>query len=113
LEDRGIDVDKITKATTLYDGPAREAVKLFPKNVNVSAILSLAGVGPDKTRVVIVCDPTASSNTHEIKASGAFGAFESRADNVPSPENPGTSYMACLSAVQTLRRICGRLEIGT
>jgi aspartate dehydrogenase len=113
LEDMGIDVDKLAAATVLYEGPALEAVKLFPKNVNVSAILSLAGIGPEKTRVVIVCDPDAETNTHEVVVKGASGVFESRASNVPSPENPGTSYLACLSIVQALKQITENLKKGT
>ena len=33
-----IDPDKISKPTVLFDGAAKEAVSLFPKNVNVAAL---------------------------------------------------------------------------
>ena len=58
FETSNIDPDKITQSTTIYEGSAQEAVRLFPANINVAALLSLAGIGSEKTRVKIVADPT-------------------------------------------------------
>ncbi len=113
LEDSGVDVESLSEETVLFEGSASEAVKLFPKNVNVSAILSLAGIGPVKTKVIVKCDPTSDKNIHEIIVKGDFGEFSSKTMNVPSPDNPGTSYLACLSAVQTLKQISEKIKIGT
>lgn len=106
FETGGIKLDQIKEKTTVYEGPAAEAVRLFPANVNVAAVLSLAGVGFEKTTVRIVADPQATTNQHEITATGSFGQFKFTVNNVPSPGNPKTSYLAVLSAIECLRSIC-------
>ncbi len=109
-----IDLKNIKKPTILYEGKALEAVKLFPANVNVAAILSLAGIGGDKTKVRIVADPKSIMNVHEVSAKGKFGEMYFQFKNFPSPVNPKTSYLAVLSAVECLRSICNdRVKIGT
>ena len=109
-----IDLKKIRKPTVIYEGKAVEAVKLFPANVNVAAVLSLAGIGGNKTKVRIVADPESKMNIHEITAKGKFGEMHFQVKNLPSPTNPKTSYLAVLSAIECLRSICdGSVSIGT
>jgi aspartate dehydrogenase len=98
----------IARPTVVYDGPAREAVRLFPANVNVAAAVSLAGLGPDLTIARVVADPQAPGNVHEVVASGAFGLFTLRFVNQPSADNPRTSRLAVLSALEALRGMCSR-----
>lgn len=57
----------------VFEGDVREAVKKFPKNINVAAVVSLAGAGFDKTRVRIIADPSVNENIHEIELIGPFG----------------------------------------
>lgn len=109
----GIDLDGLTGEETVFEGPAREAVKLFPRNVNVSASLSLAGIGPDRTRVRIVADSSLDRNVHEVRVRGDFGELVTRVENVPSPDNPKTSYLAPMSALATIRGIEIGLKVGT
>jgi aspartate dehydrogenase len=106
FESSKIKLDDITKSTLIYEGTAAEAVRAFPANVNVAAVLSLAGIGVDKTRVRIVADPQATTNQHEIAAAGSFGEIKITVNNVPSPGNPKTSFLAVLSAIECLRSIC-------
>lgn len=98
LTAHNIDVDHLTEPSVVFEGTAREAVKAFPANVNVAAALSLAGIGPDRTRVRLIADPEASVNSHEIHAVGPFGEMTAVMRNRPSPVNPKSSYMASLSA---------------
>lgn len=105
---RGIDPRGIRGRVELYEGSAREAVKLFPANVNVAAALSLAGIGGEKTRVKIVADSGVRENIHEIRVKGDFGEASITVTNVPHPENPRTSTLAALSALEALRRACLR-----
>jgi len=103
---------KYTKRTVVFDGTAREAVKKFPKNINVAANLSIAGIGFDKTQVEIVVDPVATRNSHKILAHGKFGRLRAEVENMPNPNNPGSSYMASLSAIATLKRLINPIQIG-
>lgn len=109
-----IKCESIASRTVIYEGPASEAVRAFPANVNVAAALSLAGIGAEKTRVKIVADPSFTTNQHEILAKGSFGEMRISVNNVPSPGNPKTSYLAILSAIECLRSICNDgLRIGS
>ena len=106
FETSKISLDEITKSTVIYEGTAAEAVRAFPANVNVAAVLSLAGIGVDRTKVRIVAEPRATTNQHEISAAGSFGEMKITVNNVPSPGNPKTSFLAVLSAIECLRSIC-------
>jgi aspartate dehydrogenase len=111
---REVNLDIITKVTEIYEGTAAEAVKLFPANVNVAAVLSLAGLGADKTKVRVLVDPHATTNQHEIVATGRFGDIKITVNNVTTPGNPKTSFLAVLSAIECLRSICDdALRIGS
>ncbi|HZS00611.1 MAG TPA: aspartate dehydrogenase [Chloroflexota bacterium] len=107
-----VDWDAIRGPTVVYEGPAAEAVGYFPQNVNVAAVLSLAGVGPHKTRVRVVADPTATTNQHSVRVKGGFGTLEVNLSNLPTPENPKTSWLAALAAVAMLRRLADPFQIG-
>jgi aspartate dehydrogenase len=110
---KAIDLKALQEPTVIFSGAAREAVPAFPANINVAAALSLAGIGADKTEVRILADPGCDKNIHEIEAEGDFGKLFARMENVPSPTNPKTSYMAALSAIALLRRITSTLVVGT
>ena len=89
-------------------------VSLFPANINVAALLSLVGVGSDNTKVKIVADPDTDKNTHHIEAAGKFGKMTFSIENFPDPNNPKTSRLAILSAIETLRKYCSDdIQIGT
>jgi len=113
ITEHGIELEKLEEATVLFEGPASEAVKAFPANVNVAATISLAGIGFERTMVRVIADPSLSRNVHEIAVEGEFGKFCTRVENLPSPENPKTSYLAALSAISTLKKITNPVQIGT
>lgn len=112
LESRGIVASEIRERTELFSGSAREAVRHFPQNINVAATISLAGIGFEKTRIRIVCDPQVQTNEHHLKAKGKFGELDTVTRNVPSPRNPKTSYLAALSAISAIRKIAGNAWVG-
>ncbi len=103
LIENNIDVEGLTEPKTVFEGSALDAVKAFPKNVNVAAALSMAGIGPEKTRIRVVADPDATTNSHEVIAEGVFGKLVAVTENFPSPNNPKSSYLASLSARAELR----------
>jgi len=108
-----VDLDHLRSAKTLFEGPAREGVPHFPQNVNIAAVLSLAGIGMDRTRLKVVADPGLSLNTHTIRVSGACGRMTIVLENVPAPENPKTSWLACYSALAALESLGSRVRYGT
>lgn len=113
VEENKIQLDSFHEKTLLFEGSAEEAIKAFPANVNVAASLSLAGMGAKETKVRIFVDPHTSRNIHEITVEGAFGKFTCYIENIPSPNNPRTSFLAALSAIATLKKITEPLQIGT
>ena len=102
IVEKGIDIGTIDSETVIFEGSVTDAVRAFPKNINVSAALALAGIGPEKTRVRIVSSPEFSRNIHEIRVESKAGTFTFRTENVPFPSNPKTSYLAALSAMAAL-----------
>ncbi|MCU0632401.1 MAG: aspartate dehydrogenase [Methanolinea sp.] len=95
----------------VFQGKSHECIKEFPKNVNVSVALSLAA-GRDAD-VELYADPDVKRNIHEIEAEGEFGEIYIRVSNVPSPDNPATSYLAALSILTLLRNLEQPLVVGT
>jgi aspartate dehydrogenase len=112
FRDAGMDPERIESPTVVFEGSAREACARFPQNVNVSAALSLAGVGVDRTRVRIIADPGLARNVHTIEVWGDFGTIRTETENVPS-ENPRTSRLAALSAIALIRSFSVSLRVGT
>jgi aspartate dehydrogenase len=113
VEQRRIKLEGIKKDTLLFCGSAERAVKLFPQNINVAAVLSLAGLGAKNTRIKIVASPKAKKNTHEIIIDAVSGVVYTRTENILHPDNPKTSYLAVLSAVATLKQVLEPIKIGT
>ena len=114
FENSTVDLNSITNPTTIFEGTAKEAVSLFPANINVAALLSLSGIGSEQTRVTIIADPNTDKNTHHIEAKGKFGKMTFTIENYPDSNNPKTSRLAILSAIETLRKYCSDdISIGT
>ena len=114
FETSEIILDEISSSTVVYEGTAKEAVTLFPANINVAALLSLTGIGSEKTSVKIIADPNTDKNTHHIEATGKFGKMTFTIENIPDANNPKTSRLAILSAIETLKKYCSdEIQIGT
>lgn len=113
LKEKNIDLTSLKEETVVFEGTALEAVKGFPKNVNVASLLSLAGIGGGNTRVRIVTSPGYTKNSHEIEITGDFGRITTKTENVPFERNPKTSKLAALSAIATLKGIVESVRIGT
>lgn len=101
---------EVNKKTLIFRGKASEAIKRFPKSVNVSVLLSIvSGMDID---VEIYADPEVRENVHEIFVEGEFGTAEIRVRNKPSPANPRTSYLATLSPVYILNSLEDVIRLG-
>ena len=108
----GIDVTSLTEPTLIFEGSAREAAIGFPANVNVAVALSLAGIGPDRTRIAIWADPSLTRNVHRIDVDSDAATFSMSIENIPS-ENPRTGRITVQSVVALLRKLGAPLAVGT
>lgn len=108
----GPEAEGLSEPRELYDGPARAGVLRFPESTNVVAAVSLAGVGPDRTRLRVVADPAATRNQHTVEAEGAFGWLRIDVQNLASDENRRTSRLAAMSAFRALVERSELVRIG-
>lgn len=102
----------LTAEREVFSGTAREACRGFPANVNVTAAVSLAGIGADRTRVRILAVPGLKRNCHDVEVEGEFGRLHVRVENVPS-ENPRTGKLTALSIIRSIQDAVDTVRIGT
>jgi aspartate dehydrogenase len=104
----GITIDK---ETILYEGKASDAVRKFPRNMNVAATLSI--VCNRDVDVKVIADPTVDSNCHEIKVVGDFGELKTTTHNTSCITNPKTSVLAAYSVIKLLKNLNENLKVGS
>ena len=102
----------IEKETIIFEGSAKDAITNYPKNANIAIIISLSGIGVEKTSVKIIADPAVTKNIHTLKAEGDFGKLELTLENNPSPNNPKTSYLTALSILFSLKSLNRAISLG-
>ena len=112
LVERSLSVLGVKEPTKVFDGSARDGARGFPANVNVAAALSLAGIGPDRTRLQIWADPTVTRNTHTITVDADTVRFTMTIENVPS-DNPRTGKSVAPSTIAALRGLVSALKVGS
>lgn len=113
VESLDLDLAGLKTATVLFEGRARDGVPLFPANVNIAAVLSMAGVGFDRTRLKVVADPGITLNTHYITIRGKSGTVNMKFESVPFPDNPKTAMLAAYSAIAAVKQYRSRVRYGT
>src|SRR5258706_5087460 len=112
IVENNIDIERITEPLKIFDGTAREAAKGFPANLNVAVALSLAGIGPDRTRLEIWADPALTRNVHRVDVESDSARFSMSIENIPS-EHPKTGLITALSVIAYLRKQRASLRVGT
>jgi aspartate dehydrogenase len=107
-----VDLARLSGPTVVFDGTAREGAALYPRNVNISATVALAGIGLERTHLIIVADPTITTHNVEVEAEGAFGKFRFVENVAISESNPKTGRIVAMAVVKTIRHLASPVVIG-
>jgi aspartate dehydrogenase len=103
---KALDMDN-KQEKMVFEGTAKEAVRRFPREMNVAATLALT-TRPEKVKVRVISDPKVDRNVHEIRIKWKYGDMQFKFENEPHPENPKTSALAAWSAINLLKEILGK-----
>jgi aspartate dehydrogenase len=102
----------IDSKVEIFSSNAGEAVRKFPRNINVAALLSIAGIGPDRTKVKIIADPDVEQNIHEVFIKSKSGNYKITCENFPFESNPKSSKLAAQSIWASLDYMDSHISIG-
>lgn len=106
------DLAAMTEPTVIFDGTAREGAATYPQNVNISAAVALAGIGLDRTRLLIVADPTIDTHIITVEARGTFGSFSFTEDVAVAEENRKTGKIVAMAVTKTVKQLASAVRIG-
>lgn len=106
-----LDIGGMNTATVIYDGPAHNAASRFPSNANSTAAIALAGIGFERTRTVLIADPSISMNVHRLEVQGDFGNMLMEVEGRSLPGHPKTSSLAALSVARAIKIQRGAIAI--
>ena len=109
----GIDLTTLNEPIQVISGSVTDVAREFPANVNVAAAVSLAGLGPDETRMEVWADPNLTRNSHTVEVTSESSDFTMSIKNRPSTENPATGIITARSVIALLRRFDSTLQVGT
>lgn len=94
----------------IFQGTAMEAIKHFPKNVNVAVATALATTGVENTKVKIYSVPDATSNKHIISLKGKSIQVTIEIEAKPSEDNPSSSTLAAYSVIYLLKNLASPIR---
>lgn len=103
--------ETVSEAKVLFEGTAKEAYKLFPRNINVAATLYIASRFED-LKVVIKVDPSIKRNIHRIELESDIVNMVTEVENLPLASNPKTSAMAAASTKALLGKMFSPIKVG-
>jgi len=93
-----------TEEELVFKGNVKDAIKGFPKNVNVAVATALAS-DFENTEVRIRSVPNKTENSHAITLEGENMKAEIKITSTPDPVNPKSSVSAAWSVVALLKNL--------
>lgn len=102
LEGRSLSLES---EENIFKGNAKDAIKGFPKNVNVSVAASIAVSSIEDAEVEIYSVPNQLSNTHRIQVENSFAKAKIEISSKPDPVNPKSSVITAWSVVALLKNL--------
>lgn len=76
MAEQRVALDGLAHPTTFLSTSVREAVALFPRHINVSVGVALAGLGLDQTVVELIADPALTQARFELSVRAGPGQIE-------------------------------------
>jgi aspartate dehydrogenase len=92
-----IKIKNLQKPQLIFKGSVKQAIKAFPRSINVSATLLIYS-GLKDFEVQIYASPEKDKITHIIEVVSNISTLTITCQNFPSPHNPRTSNLAIASA---------------
>jgi aspartate dehydrogenase len=102
----------LSEPRVVFRGPADEAVRRWPQQLNVAAAVALAGAGFAMTEVNITADPSVAFSEHEINAYGAFGHCTFTITLERDEIHHRSSRLIAMSVVHALHRRHATIVLG-
>ncbi len=100
-----------TEEELVFEGNAREAIKGFPKNVNVAIGSGLSSVGLDEMMVTIHSQPGLVDNIHRIQVENDSVKATVEIASKPDKVNPKSSMMTAWSVIALLRSLDSTIQM--
>jgi aspartate dehydrogenase len=114
VRERGFDFTRpLAAPVQVFAGSAKEAALAFPKHFNVAVTLSLAGLGLERTEVVVFADPGVPGAVHNVEVEAADIQLSLTSRNRPSATNPRTSRAVAPSIMAALRALVAPVQVGS
>lgn len=88
----------------VFEGTPEEAIKQFPKNVNVAVASSLAA-GAKAPKLILRSVPGAKTTTHHIRVANDLSQVELTFTSRPDPSNPRSSTSTAWSVLALLKNL--------
>jgi aspartate dehydrogenase len=99
------ELEESVQPVTVFGGNVFEAIRLFPKSLNVAvALAAVTGMWEELT-VKMIADPHTALTHHEIAAEGRAGNYRFSVSNSPHERNPATSNLVPAAMLFGLKKL--------
>jgi aspartate dehydrogenase len=105
------DLMGLERRTVIFEGTAAQAARLYPRNANLAVTVALAGIGLERTSIVLAADPSLTEIVGRIEADGRLGRLLVESRGPAAVDNPRSSAITAYSIVAALRGRSSRVVL--